>query len=185
MQRDRENTAARGFAWTLAACIAAAGCTDVERGQTPTVVGPEMPALQVEGWVNGSLTADDLKGKVVVIDAFATWCVPCRKATPKLIALHERYSKQGVVFAAVSPEESDSIPKLDAFVAEYRVPWPIAYGGMPTLDALGVEYFPSLYLYGVDGRQMWNDSMGGSLEDALDQAVAQGAKAPKETDSAP
>jgi thiol-disulfide isomerase/thioredoxin len=55
--------------------------------------GKPMPPLEVSGWMNGVVSADDMKGKVVVIDFYATWCAPCMGTIPHTNALMAKYPK--------------------------------------------------------------------------------------------
>ena len=64
----------------------------------------------------------DLKGKVVVLNFWATWCPPCRKEMPDLEALYERFKDQGLVILAISDEES---AKVDPFIAERKFSYPV------------------------------------------------------------
>ena len=55
-------------------------------------VGEKAPVITAKGWVNGDAPAmEDLKGKVIVVDAWATWCYPCKLEAPKLVKTYKKY----------------------------------------------------------------------------------------------
>jgi thiol-disulfide isomerase/thioredoxin len=78
--------------------------------------------------ISGSaVSVQKLKGKVVVIDFWATWCGPCVAEMPAMKALYARYHAQGVEFLGVSldlPEAQGGLDRLKAFVKEKEIPWP-------------------------------------------------------------
>ena len=67
-------------------------------------------------------TLKDLRGKVVLVNFWATWCPPCRKEMPDMEALHQEFKEQGLVMLAISDEESD---KVEPFVTEHKFSYPI------------------------------------------------------------
>src|SRR6188768_1923317 len=115
-ETDPVSPAPRGglpFSVVLAIVAAATvGFSLLLRQATPVPDGlPEKPApeIRVAGWLNGpGPTADDLKGKVIVLDAWAYWCNPCRAAAPELVKLYDSYKGRGVVFLGLTGEGQDA-----------------------------------------------------------------------------
>ena len=71
------------------------------------------------------------KGKVAVINFWATWCPPCREEMPELSDLQEKYKDQGVVVIGIS---TDTVDKIRDFVAESPVSYPLLAGDMQAMD---------------------------------------------------
>ena len=123
-----------------------------ERVPSPRI-GRPFPALEVEGWLNGpGPTADDLAGKILVVDAWAEWCGPCRMAAPGLIELERKYRDRGVVFLGLTSDGAASLALNKRFLAETRIPWPNGYGAVQPLITLESESVPTLWVVGRDGR---------------------------------
>ncbi len=74
--------------------------------------------LQGKTW-----TLKDLKGKVVMVNFWATWCPPCQKEMPDLEALYNRFKDQGFVILAHFQDEET--PKVAPFIAERKITYPI------------------------------------------------------------
>lgn len=161
------------WSWPLVAGAAllmvVAGCG----GKSATIpTGTLAPTLDAAGWLQGSEpTPDELSGRVVVVDAWGWWCQPCRAAAPELVAVHRDYAPRGVVFIGLTPDGSESLPEMEAFVKDYGITWPNGFGAQATLSALGVHYFPTVIVIGADGRVAWSSDDGGTLPVALDRAL--------------
>ena len=74
----------------------------------------------------------DFKGKLLIIDFWATWCVPCVEKMPEMKSLHEKYQGRGVEFLGVSldkPIAQGGLDRLKSYVKEHAIPWPQYYQG--------------------------------------------------------
>lgn len=94
----------------------------------------------------------DYKGKVILLNYWATWCGPCKVEIPDLVALQDKYKDQGFVVLGVS--QDDDPETLRAFASAYKMNYPVLVGrDQPDLlDAQGPLWgLPTSYLIGRDG----------------------------------
>jgi peroxiredoxin len=92
----------------------------------------------------------ELKGKVVLVNFWATWCPPCRKEMPDLQALYDKYKDQGFVVLAISDEET---AKVAPFIGERKISYPVALDPGGKVHALyQVEGIPKSFVYDREGK---------------------------------
>lgn len=92
----------------------------------------------------------DLRGKVVLVNFWATWCPPCRKEMPDLETLYGRFSSKGLVVLGISDEE---VVKLEAFIRERKVSFPVLLDpGRKVNEIFVVEGIPKSFVYDRDGK---------------------------------
>lgn len=92
----------------------------------------------------------ELKGKVVLVNFWATWCPPCRKEMPDLQALYDKYKDQGFVVLSISDEEA---AKVSPFITERNISYPVLLDpGRKVNDAFVVEGIPKSFVYDREGE---------------------------------
>jgi peroxiredoxin len=92
----------------------------------------------------------DLRGKVVLVNFWATWCPPCRSEMPDLDGLYKKYKKEGLVVLAISDEDA---AKVKPFIDEYRFSYPILLDpGRKVNEEFNIEGIPKSFVYDRDGK---------------------------------
>jgi peroxiredoxin len=101
--------------------------------------------------LNGkSWTLKDLKGKVVLLNFWATWCPPCRKEMPDLETLYHRFGPQGLVILGIDDEEAE---KVRPFIAQQEITYPVLLDPDRKVNTLfGIEGIPKTFVYDRDGK---------------------------------
>ena len=94
----------------------------------------------------------DLRGNVVLVNFWATWCPPCRKEMPDLQALYDKYKDQGFLVLSISDEE---VAKVSPFVSERKITYPVLLDpGRKVNDAFVVEGIPKTFVYDREGKMV-------------------------------
>jgi peroxiredoxin len=106
-----------------------------------------LPDLQGKAW-----HLQELRGKVVLVNFWATWCPPCRKEMPDLDALYNKFKDQGFVVLAISDEEA---AKVSPYLAEHKVSYPVLLDpGRKVNDLFIVEGIPKSFVYDRSGKMV-------------------------------
>ncbi len=114
----------------------------------PVRVGDAFPDLAAAGF-EGALP--DLAGKIVIVDFWASWCVPCKKALPMYAELQKEYGDRGVVVIAVNLDEEKG--KMEAFLKKIPLPFTTVRDAKGRFaEKIGVAGIPTSYVLSPDGK---------------------------------
>lgn len=136
---------------------------------------PEFSVSRLDG--EGTVKLSDLKGKVVYLDFWATWCPPCRKSFPWMEEIHTRYQQDGLVIVAISVDGKREL--AEKFVQETKASFITAIdSGKKTAKAYKLRAMPSSYLIGRDGKILsvhlgFRTNKTKALEDEIREALKQ------------
>jgi peroxiredoxin len=104
-----------------------------------------LPDLQGKNW-----SMNELRGKIVLVNFWATWCPPCRSEMPDLQKLYTKYKDQGLVVLSISDEEAD---KVSAYVKENGYTYPILLdAGRKVNEMFGIQGIPKSFVYDREGK---------------------------------
>jgi cytochrome c biogenesis protein CcmG/thiol:disulfide interchange protein DsbE len=112
---------------------------------------PLAPSFAVTDLEGRRLALADFKGKVVLVDFWATWCEPCRVEIPAFVSLQSRYGPQGLQIVGISLDD-DSTPVRE-FYARYHMNYPVALGSAALAEQFGgILGLPVAFLIDRGGR---------------------------------
>ena len=114
----------------------------------------EAPELKLTGVDGHAVDLADLRGKLVFLNFWATWCVPCRREMPAMERLHRAYRERGLVVVAVNYKESTR--EVQAFLEELGLTFVVPLDPKGTVTrTFGVRALPVTYLVDRDGKILW------------------------------
>jgi thiol-disulfide isomerase/thioredoxin len=148
-------------------------------GERP-VVGKPFGALEFTDLNGKTVTIEALKGKVVLVDFWATWCGPCTGETPNLLAVYEEFKDKGLEIIGISLDVDRR--KLDDYIEQHRIRWPNYYDGKRWDNAIskrfGVNGIPQIVLIDREGIVRQTNLRGERIREAVAELI-EGAATPQ------
>ncbi len=144
-------------------------------------VAPPLDSLSSLNTTDGKgVDLEDYRGRVVLIDFWATWCGPCKAAMPHMVELYEKFKDKGLAVIAQTDKSSHDLP---AFIKEYKMEFVVSVGEKVFSPAYGVQGIPHAFLLDTTGKVLWEGHSAGveasQIERALKAVTPEGLLATK------
>jgi cytochrome c biogenesis protein CcmG/thiol:disulfide interchange protein DsbE len=139
----------------------------VEKGSAPAA--PDFTLPRIVG--DGEVTLSSFRGKAVVLNFWASWCLPCREEAPRLQAAWEQWRNKGVVVLGVDAQ--DFVGDARRFIDRYGLTYPNVHDGPgATLGHFGVSGFPETWFVNREGKLVGERVQGPVTKEQLDRDIA-------------
>jgi peroxiredoxin len=146
---------------------------EAQKIQAALAVGVKFPDFNEKDTAGKPLSIANYKGKVVLIDFWATWCGPCRAELPNVIATYKKYHNQGFEIIGVSLDQDQA--KLTGFAKDMNMTWQQYFDSQGWGNKLAVKYgiesIPATYLLDGNGKIIGRDLRGDELTQAVAKAL--------------
>ncbi len=144
---------------------------------------PAPPTAETLGWTlldNRRVALAEMRGQVVVLDFYATWCLPCREEVPHLVELERLYKKQGLRVVGLNVGGDDDIAEIPAFVEEFKIGYQLGSPDLPLVFSLmGDESaIPQTFVFNRQGKLIkhfvgFDEDTKNELTQIVQQALAE------------
>ena len=128
---------------------------------------------------NQSARLSDYKGKVVVLDFYATWCEPCRAETPRLVQLQRNYGANGLQVIGLNVGGDEDRAEVPGFAKEFSIPYPLGFPDDDLVDRYLTDNqsIPQTFVFNRNGDLVkrfvgYNLTSSAELEDVIKQALS-------------
>ena len=139
--------------------------------------GQIAPNFKVTSTTGQKISQENYRGRVLLLDFFATWCLPCRQSVPHLVEMNRKFGKQGLEILGLSMDE-DGEQVVKAFTDEFRVNYPLALAGDSVTGDFGVRSIPVMYLIDKKGKiaevyRGYSSEIAHSVEQSIKRLLAE------------
>ena len=142
--------------------------------QKSLVPGVALPPFDVKDLAGKPLSTADYKGKILLVDFWATWCPPCVGELPNVLKTYEQYHAKGFQVIGISLDQDEQA--LKSFITKRKVEWPQYFDGQGWSNKLAVKYgvqgIPTTFLLDGEGKIIGRDLRGEDLDQAVSKALA-------------
>ncbi len=150
---------------------------EVKKIQDALAVGAPFPDFNEKDLAGKPLSIASRKGKIVLLDFWATWCGPCRIELPNVIEVYQKHHAAGFEIIGVSLDSEQA--RLESYIKDKGMTWPQYFDGLKWQNKLAVKYgvnsIPATFLLDGDGKILGKDLRGEELAQAVAAALAKTA----------
>jgi peroxiredoxin len=140
---------------------------DTPQGGHPSV---QAPPFELETQSGDTVSLSDFKGKVLVINFFASWCPPCKEEIKGFVNIYKRYQVEGVSIIGISLD-NDSVKELSEFIEENKITYPVALATQDMMNKYGgIKTIPTTFFINKNG-DIFNIHMGYISEKDLEASI--------------
>jgi thiol-disulfide isomerase/thioredoxin len=138
--------------------------------EAASLPGANPPEIVAKQWIDQQpVKLADLRGKVVLVDFWATWCGPCVGELPNVLAAYKKYHAKGFEIVGISLDQSETA--LKDFIKQKEMTWPQYFDGKGWESKLGQKYgitsIPATFLLDGEGKIVAKNLRGPALEAEL------------------
>jgi len=156
----------------LTASLVSGGCSGEKAADVARAPAPDFNLERVGG---GRMALSELRGKLVLLDFWATWCVPCVKAIPELNAIQAQFKDRGVAVVGLAVDDLEA-PELAAWMTRRGVEYPVARTDLDLAGRYGASEFPQHVLIAPDGSILESLEPGYHSRDELAERIEKALK---------
>jgi thiol-disulfide isomerase/thioredoxin len=140
--------------------------------------GEVAPQFKATNLANQQISLAAYRGKVVVLDFFATWCGPCKESLPHMVELHRKYSGKGLQILGVSADDESDRLYVKVFVSDLNLPYPVFIANEDLQADYGLRSVPMIVVINKKGivaeKYMgYSSTIAKKMEDLIKRLMAE------------
>lgn len=147
---------------------------EFEKIQSELVVGAIFPTFEEKDLDGKPLSVTAFKGKVLLVEFWATWCGPCVRELPNVIKAYQKYHDKGMEIVGVSLDDDEDAVR--GFIKKNKIPWQQFFDGKGRQNKLAEKYgingIPATYLLDKEGKIIAKNLRGGELTEQLEKTFS-------------
>jgi peroxiredoxin len=146
---------------------------EIRKNRRTLTNGAKFPDFSEKDLLGNPLSVSQYEDKVVLVEFWATWCVPCVAELPNIIKAYNKHHADGFEVIGISLDQDEQ--KLKSFLKAKEIPWPQYFDGKEWQNKLaakyGIDSVPATFLLDRQGKIIGQDLRGEALEEALTKAL--------------
>lgn len=138
----------------ILALTAAFSLFSCSKSKNNAVFGNSAPDFTLNDLNGNKVTLSSMKGRVVMVEFWATWCPPCKESIPELNKLYNKYKDKGFTVLAISVDKGLDSAELAGFARDYSLTYPVLLDNGKASSSYGVGSIPTSFMIDKNGRMV-------------------------------